>query len=424
MDLRAPAPVPSGHLSALRAAEALGPSSADDALAHSSALRSAGHSPEETAWALSQRAFRASAAPRLGARAASMLFTRAGLEQASRAELAARHARLVVEAGARRVVDAGCGLGTDSLAFLDAGLEVVAVEIDPETASLTAWNLAQHPRGGSARVVVGDVVALMEAGAFEDEWADWSVWFDPARREGGPQGRRRRFDPEAFSPPLSRIARLAERSSGRVIAAKLGPALDAADAPQGFDVDWTTHRRETSEALILGPRESPRLRAVVISESGEDVRERPRATETAEPPATAPSIEPGDVLWEPAGSVMRAGLVEDLAVELDADLLAPEIAYLLSPAAAWPGTARHPFAAAYRVREVLPLHTKRLKAWVARNAVTELTIKKRGIDADPAQWRKTLLAGSKPGRKPRRPATIVLTRHGENRVAVVVEPEA
>ena len=46
-----------------------------------------------------------------------------------------------VAAGVRRVVDLGCGIGADALALLDAGLEVVAVDSDPETASIARANL-------------------------------------------------------------------------------------------------------------------------------------------------------------------------------------------------------------------------------------------------------------------------------------------
>ncbi len=53
------------------------------------------------------------------------------------------------------MVDLGCGIGADALALLDAGLEVVAVEADPETAAIAQANL-----GDRAEVLVGDAVEL------------------------------------------------------------------------------------------------------------------------------------------------------------------------------------------------------------------------------------------------------------------------
>ena len=71
-----------------------------------------------------------------------MFFTRAGLEQASRPEVADHHASRFVQAGVRRVIDIGCGIGSDSMAFVRAGLEVLAVDIDPVTAVVAQANLA------------------------------------------------------------------------------------------------------------------------------------------------------------------------------------------------------------------------------------------------------------------------------------------
>lgn len=435
MSLPAPPPLDPARLAALdAAAEAALP--LDDPLAASSALRAAGHGADATAWALSQRSFRAGARTKLGDRAERMLFTRAGLEQASRAELAARHAATLRAAGASAVVDAGCGLGADSLAFLDAGLDVLAVEIDEETASLTAWNLARHPRGERARVVVADVLELLESGtlAADGEWGGFALWFDPARREAGASGRRRTFDPEAFSPPLSALTALSAAEPGRVLAAKLGPGLESASVPGQFDIEWITHRQDTVEAVISTPPGHPgRPSARAVRLEPDACLERPReplaapegspeAHDDGAAPDLAPEIRPGDTLWEPVGSVLRAGFVRVLAAELDADQLDPEIAYVLSARESQSAPAAHPLAAGYRVLETLPLHTKKLKAWVRAEGITELTVKKRGVDLDPAAVRRQLLAGSKPSGKARKAATLVLTRHAGKRVAVAVEP--
>ena len=146
---------PAGHPSA--GVEALAAAAAQpdpDSLAAATALR-ARFPPDLAAAALTQVGLRRSARTKLGDRADSVLFTRAGLEQASRAAVAAHHADRFVAAGVRRVVDLGCGIGADALALLDAGLEVVAVDSDPETAAIAQANL-----GDRAEVLVGDAVEL------------------------------------------------------------------------------------------------------------------------------------------------------------------------------------------------------------------------------------------------------------------------
>src|SRR4030095_16970744 len=86
-----------------------------------------------------------------------MFFTRAGLEQATRPEVADHHARRFLQAGVRRVIDLGCGIGSDSMAFARAGLEVVAVEVDPQTAAVAQANLA-----GAAEVISADANEVAE----------------------------------------------------------------------------------------------------------------------------------------------------------------------------------------------------------------------------------------------------------------------
>ena len=131
-------------------ADALGAAVAEEdpeSLAAASRLR-ARFDPGLAAAALTQAALRRQARAKFGADAETMFFTRDGLEQATRPAIAEHHARRFVAAGVRRVIDLGCGIGSDALAFARAGLEVVAVERDPDTAAVAAANL-----GGRATVV-------------------------------------------------------------------------------------------------------------------------------------------------------------------------------------------------------------------------------------------------------------------------------
>ena len=92
----------------------------DAELALQTRLREAGYPPELVSAALLQSRLRARARDKFGPFAEGMLFTPDGLEQATRFEVAARHAARYLRAEVRLVHDLGCGIWADAMAF--AGL--------------------------------------------------------------------------------------------------------------------------------------------------------------------------------------------------------------------------------------------------------------------------------------------------------------
>ena len=86
-------------------------SSTDDVVQSVAALRKAGHGPGLVAAVLNQSKLRARARPKFGPFADRMLFTEAGLEQATRLSVAAQHAGRFQRAGIQWVADLGCGIG-------------------------------------------------------------------------------------------------------------------------------------------------------------------------------------------------------------------------------------------------------------------------------------------------------------------------
>ena len=122
-------------------------------------------------------------------------------------------------------------------------------------------------------------------------------------------------------------------------------------------------------------------------------------------------------LYEPDGAVIRAGLVADVALQLGGHLVDEHIAYICAPE-----LHDTPFAKAYKVLEVMPFNVKALKSWVKDQGIGVLDIKKRGMAVTPEELRKQLLPGGGSKRKNKKAATLVLTRIGEDRVAVSVEP--
>nr|WP_246314884.1 class I SAM-dependent methyltransferase [Kineococcus aurantiacus] len=364
---------------------------AEDPVALAGRLRREGHDPALAALATTQSRLRARAEGKFGPRAAGLLLTPAGAEQATRAVVAAEHARRFAAAGVARVADLGCGVGADSLAFLDAGLAVLPVDADPVTAAVATHNLG-------VRVRCEDVTA----GVVGELSPTDGAWFDPARRTSGG---RRVFDPEATSPPLSFVLATAARVPAT--GAKLAPGLPHDLVPAGAEAQWTSVDGEVVEcALWCGPLARPG-----VARSARVVR---GATALELDDRDLPAADVGDVggfLHEPDGAVIRAGLVGRVAADLGGRLVDETIAYVTTDDA-----ATSPFARSFRVLEVLPFGLKPLRARLRALDVGALTVKKRGTAVDPDQLRRQLaLKGS-------RAATIVLTRLRGRQSVLVVEP--
>lgn len=375
-----------------------------DALALNASLRKAGHSPELVAAVLTQSRLRTRAEAKFGEFARQMLFTQAGLEQATRLNVAARHAERFVKAGISHVADLGCGLGADSLALASMDINVTAVELDETTAACATINLMPFPH---AKVLHSDATTVDLDGMD-------GVWLDPARRTTSTSGTKRIWDPEAFSPPLSFVEGLA--ASGRAIGVKMGPGMPHDSVPANCEAQWVSVGGDVTEVTLwfnAVARPGVRRAALVIGAQG--AAEITSGEDFDGGPAAAVGPVEG-FLYEPDGAVIRAGLVADVADRLGGHLVDEHIAYICAPE-----LHDTPFARTYRVLDVMPYNVKALKAWVKANGIGVLDIKKRGTAVTPEELRKQLLP-AKPAGKGAKTATLVLTRIGEERVAVVVEP--
>jgi hypothetical protein len=383
----------------------LGPYREADSFSLNADLRKAGHSPELVAAVLTQSRLRTRAEAKFGEFARQMLFTQAGLEQATRLNVAARHAERFIKAGIAHVADLGCGLGADSMAMASMDISVTAVEMDETTAACATINLMPFPH---ATVVHSDAASV------ELDGID-GVWLDPARRTTSTSGTKRIWDPEAFSPPLSFVEKLA--ATGRAIGVKMGPGIPHESVPSGCEAQWVSVGGDVTEVTLwfnAVARPGVRRAALVIGSQG--AAEITSGEDFDGGPAAAVGPVEG-FLYEPDGAVIRAGLVADIAEQLGGHLVDEHIAYICAP-----GLHDTPFARAYKVLEVMPYNVKALKAWVKSNGITVLDIKKRGTAVTPEELRKQLLPAKPVKGKDAKTATLVLTRIGEERVAVVVEP--
>jgi SAM-dependent methyltransferase len=178
---------------ALRLLDSLPPyTDSGDIVKTVAALRRDGHPADLVSAVLTQSRLRARATVKFGEFASRMLFTEAGLEQATRLRVAALHAGRYQAAGIRSVADLGCGIGADALAFAALDLAVQAIDVDEVTAAIASYNLAPF-----------DNVTVALGNAEETDLTTVeSAYLDPARRTAGHGDTRRLPDPRDYSPSL------------------------------------------------------------------------------------------------------------------------------------------------------------------------------------------------------------------------------
>ncbi len=370
-----------------------------DVLKLVSTLRAEGHDPALVAAVLSQAKLRRRAASKFGEFAESMLFTEAGLEQATRLNVAAQHAERFRAAGITQVADLGCGIGTESMALASLGLTVTAFEIDEVTAAVASYNLAPFD---SAEVNQADVTTL-DTDAFE------ALMFDPARRElGGPARERavRKFNPGDYSPNFDWVL---EQARKRPTGIKLGPGHPHEGIPADAEAQWVSVDGDLVECTLwFGSvaREGVARSALLLGKSG--THELTSGTHVR---TDAPLGERGEYVHEPDAAIIRSHLVGELAEQLGANLFAPEIAYLSTNI-----QVSSPWMRSYRVLDELAFDRKRLKAYLRERNIGVLEIKKRGSDVSPEALRKEMAL------KGENAATLIVTRVGDAHRVLVVEP--
>ena len=320
-----------------------------------------------------------------------MLFTESGLEQASRLAVAAHHAARFRQHNITSITDLGCGIGSDSLAFASIGLNVVAIEKDPETAALAAYNLASFP---NAKVEIADAETFVTNSE--------ALWFDPARRNLETKAESRQMvSPADFSPNLDIVfARAQEKPTG----VKLGPAFPHELIPEDCEAQWVSHQGDLVElTLWFGVLGTKGRSALMLGETSHQMR--------AEQIELAAIDELGAYLFEPDPSLIRSGLMGNLANQLGLWSISNGIAYLSGKE-----PVKSPWLKTYELLEVLPLDEKRLAAWCREHDIGIVEIKKRGVDITPEVLRPKLkLKGTGA-------VTMILTKVGDARRALICRP--
>ncbi|GGS93842.1 class I SAM-dependent methyltransferase [Streptomyces griseoviridis] len=337
------------------------------------------HPADLVSAALGQARLRQRAVAKFGAAdAGRMFFTPNGVEQSTRASVAAYRAARFAELGVTSVADLCCGIGGDAIALARRGIRVLAVDRDPVAAAAA--------RANAGALGLGDLIEVREADVTEVATDGYdAVFVDPARRGG----RGRIFDPEAYSPPLS-WAVAAARTAPRAAALKVAPGIPHEAVPADAEAEFLSDGGDVKEAVLWFGTAPGAVRATLLPGP------RTLLSRALPDPEVRP---PGRYLYEPDGAVVRAHLVAEVAEEVGGGLLDATIAYVTAD------TLRPtPYATAYEITDLLPFNVKKLKALLRERGVGVLTVKKRGSAVEPEELRRKV--------KPQGPnsATVFLTR--------------
>lgn len=342
--------------------------------------------PAELAAAvLEQATLRRKAASKFD-RAAAMLFTADGLQQASSLIVARHRANRLT---GMRVADLTCGLGGDAVAIAEVAAQTIALDRDALRLRFARHNLDTY--GLTANFVQADALQP----SFDVALVD-TIYADPGRRSE----RGRIFSPRDYQPPLDELYRIYSNK----LVAKVAPGIDYTTLDWPAEVEIVSLRGEVKEAVLWGrstiltqtsdlyPQSS--LRRATLLPSG-------NALTSDDAPDECSVASAGRYLYEPDGAIIRAGLVRNLANRLGLWQLDPQIAYLSSDAA-----VTSPLVRRFTVEQAAPFSLKALTTRLRELSVGIVEIKKRGLDIDPDALRQRLKLHGPNSR------TVILTRIG------------
>jgi SAM-dependent methyltransferase len=293
-------------------------------------------------------------------RAAEMFFTREGLEQAT-AEALSRH-RAERFRAAERIADLGCGIGGDTLALAECA-PVLAVDRDALRLLMARENVRVYAPVQPVRFLLADILHPAFSSFARKGLA---IFCDPSRREES----RRVFSVRRYHPPLAEITNRYGGDSG-ALCVKISPGVRWEEIErEPCEVEFVSFEGELREAVLwYGPLRTAARRATILPGG---------MTMTDTEPESNAISPPRAVLYEPDPSLLRAGLVRQLAAKLGAARIDPEIAYLTAD-----GLIPTPWARAYRIEEAMPFGLKRLRQWLRARGVGRVTVKKRGSPIEP-----------------------------------------
>lgn len=286
--------------------------------------------------------------------AEKMYFLREPLEQASGEIIASYRAQRLAKYA--DVADLCCGIGGDTLALAQKSA-VLAVDNNPLHLAMARENARVHGLENHIQFVNNDALSV-------DLQTCQAVFADPDRRSQG----KRHINVEDYSPPLSAIVDHYQNCD--CLAVKLAPAVDLADLSRWHcEQEFIAVAGELKECLLWFHAGRTSTRRATLLPQGLTLTDNDQANNDI-----------GDLesyVYDPNPAVTRADLLGQLAFLLEGHVFGHGLGYVTS-------TKLHetPWAAAFAVDEIMPLHVKHLRQWLRHRNVGRVEIRKRGSSWD------------------------------------------
>ncbi|MGW8226772.1 MAG: class I SAM-dependent methyltransferase, partial [Anaerolineales bacterium] len=320
-----------------------------------------------------------------------MYFTREAFEQASSFQVSVHRSKRYQQF--EHMLDLGCSIGSDSLNMASIA-PTTGFDLDPLRLAMARANAFALKRS-RLQYVRADLTAKLPVIAS----GHVGLFFDPARRKEGA----RVFTTKEYSPPLDVLN--AWLPAFPAIGVKISPGVDKTElTPYDAELEFVSLGGELKEAILwFGPLKTINNRATILpgphSLLGDD---KPEILEVA---------KPGGFFYEPDPAVIRAGLVAELGVQLNAWQLDPDIAYLSADE-----VKDTPFARIWQVEDWLPFNLKRLRQYLRSRGIGKIAVKKRASPLQPEELiRKLKLKGD--GQR-----VVVLTHLAGSPIVIVCFP--
>lgn len=341
--------------------------------------------------------------------ASQMYFTRTALEQATSWEISRYRAERY--RALDHLLDLGCSIGSDT-ASLAAVAFTTGIDLDNLRLAIARENVKVLAPSVQVSFIQADLQQALPVKLDQNT----GLFFDPARREN----ERRAHSVKYYQPPLKIIKEWLKFCPH--LGVKISPGVNLQELQEyPAEIEFISLSGELKEAMLwFGSLNSTPRRATVLpgpftftvqdelldtipAYSGSDQAHK----------QILPLSEPLAYLVEPDPSILRAGLVQALGLELGAAQLDRDIAYLTSQS-----QVETPFARTWKIEAWLPFNVKNLRAELRQRGVGKITVKKRGSPIQPDELSR-LLRLNKKGQESYAERVLVLTHLRGSPIAII-----